>query len=385
MPSPRDPFSRLLPELVKILLRLPPRVLIALLAIALIGVVVAFFLCNRPATQQQAGPPGTYLFCSWNVENFFDDNDDPKIGDKSEDWFGQNPEMFRLKVQHLAEALLMMNDGRGPDIMALYEVESERSMNALKDALNERLVADGKAESKYETVLFLGDHFGRHFGPGILTRLPVQKDRTHKYGEPKNGRNLEGHLFVNGHELTVLAAHWTSRVERRGKGGSGEDHANAARRMSYAKDQYGRFRAILTANPDADVLLCGDFNDEFSDASMQEGLHAAATDGEMRSADGEVRPLALFAHLSANSEAKGTIYYRRTWSTFDHICVSRGLLDDRGWTCDPNTAAIFAPSKLRHGSSGEPFRFGDAKAADRGYSDHFPVAVRLAVEGNNGR
>src|SRR5262249_26881792 len=99
----------------------------------------------------------------------------------------------------------------------------------------------------------------------------------------------------------------------------------------------------------------------------------------------EPRPLALFASLSSTSDAPGTIFHRGTWSIFDHICISRGLLDDKGWSCDPASARIFAPEALRirskRNSHGEPKRFGDWKTpdAERGYSDHFPVTVRLRV------
>jgi endonuclease/exonuclease/phosphatase family metal-dependent hydrolase len=281
--------------------------------------------------------------------------------------------MFRLKVDRLAEALLMMNDGRGPDIVAVCEVESEKCMNALKDSLNERLTKTGKEDAKYEHVLFLGDHLGRRFAPGILTRLPVEADRTRKItNKAGNGRTIEGHIKANGHDLAVLAAHWTSRLDY----GNGGDHAE--RRFSYAKDCYGRFKAILKDNPDADVILCGDFNDEFKDPSIRDGLHASANVEEVRNAVDEPRPLDLFANWPANGEPRGTIYGRGHWSIFDHICVSRGLLDDKGWSADVASAAIFAPRELRN-ARGEPFRFGDSKSPQHGYSDHFPVTVRLKL------
>jgi endonuclease/exonuclease/phosphatase family metal-dependent hydrolase len=358
--------------------RRQPRWLIAavLILAAVVLIVVAVYLLRPAGKGQASAPPGTYLFCSWNVENFYDDQDDPANHDELENWFANHPDVFRLKVEHLTDALLLMNDGRGPDVMALYEVENENCLNALKDSLNARLEAAGKADQKYAHVLFRLDKTGRRFAPGIITRLPVQADRTHKFSR-HNGRSLEGHVFVNGNDLAVLAAHWTSRVERGGH--AKEEHANAARRLSYAQDCYGRFRAILTENPDADVIICGDFNDEFTDESMQTGLRASANADEVRNAVAEPRPLALFANLPPESDAPGTIYGRRHWSTFDHICVSRGLLDDKGWSCDPASARIFAPKELW--KNGGPFRFGEKKD-DHGYSDHFAVTVRLKLSGS---
>jgi endonuclease/exonuclease/phosphatase family metal-dependent hydrolase len=366
-------------EVAGFLKRLPPKTLITLLVLVAAVAGIVYLASRKADPNSQPLPPGTYLFCSWNVENFYDDEADPKSDDKLEAWFAHNPDMFRLKVDHLAEALLWMNDGRGPDIVAMYEVESERCINALKDALNQRLAKDGKEVAQYQHVLFLGDKTGRRFAPGILTRLPIEADRTHRFTDKgPDSRNIEGHIKANGHDLAVLAAHWTSRVEHGGK--NGEEHANAERRMSYAKACYGRFKAILKANPDADVILCGDFNDEFTDPSIQHGLHASGNVEEVRNAIDEPRPLDLFAHWSG--EPPGTIEYKGRWSIFDHICVSRGLLDDKGWSVIPDSASIFAPREMRHRDSRGhemPFRFGDARDAIHGYSDHFPVTVRLKL------
>jgi endonuclease/exonuclease/phosphatase family metal-dependent hydrolase len=384
MPFAHNPNARSVESIVKFVRKQPYLLLVALLVVVLL--VLVAYLLSRPRAE---GKPGEYLFCSWNVENFYDDQDDPKNDDKMEDWFARNPDKFRLKTDRLAEALLMMNDGRGPDIMALYEVENDNCLNALKGALNDRLDKAGNGDQKYEHVLFKIDNTGRRFAPGTITRLPVDAERTHKFAKHPNGRTLESHINVQGHHLAVLAAHWTSRVDHAGR--ANEVHANAERRMSYAKDCYGRFRAILNENADADVILCGDFNDEFSDASMQLGLHASANVDDVKNAIETPRPLALLASLSQESGAPGTIYHNRKWFTFDHICISRGLLDSHGWTCDPASARIFAPDALRNyarrNGDGEPKRFGDWKTptSERGYSDHFPVTVRLRVAGSESK
>lgn len=278
---------------------------------------------------------------------------------------------------------MQMNGSIGPDIFACCEVENDRCLIALKEAINDRLNKQGDANKKYEHVLFVGDNSGRDFAPGILTRLPATADRTHKFAKHPNGRNVEGHIVVNGHELIVLTAHWTSRVDR-GKNETGEP-ANASRRMSYAKDCYGRLNAILREKAEADVVLCGDFNDTFDDPSIRDGLHATNNLEECRNAL-ESRPFTLFADWNSGNSPPGSIYYKG-WSVFDHICVTRGLLDNKGWSCDPNSAAIFATKEMRKSgkrSNGEPLRFGDAKTLERGYADHFPVTVRISVEGNEG-
>ena len=65
------------------------------LLLAIIPCAVLIALCGCPAKDsstgkdpKRSGPPGTFLFCFWNVENLYDDNDDPKIHDEMENWFG---------------------------------------------------------------------------------------------------------------------------------------------------------------------------------------------------------------------------------------------------------------------------------------------------------
>ena len=352
-------------------------VLLGIAAVIFLGYVVWTNLPKRSSPPPIAGDgnPATFLLCSWNVENYFDDHDDPKNDDDYEDWFGNDPQAFRTKTAHLADGLLLLNGGVGPDIACLVEVESERCLNALQEAVNAKLEAAGYGDRKYTAALFKGDNMGRRFAPAILTRLGVQADRTRKLGKRINGRILEGHLYHNGHELVVICAHWTSRVtDKEGVG---------ARRADYAQDIYGRVKAILHENPDTDVVVCGDFNDEFDDVSIRNGLHATDRPEQVLNIGSEPKLLALLAHWKG--DPPGTIYSGR-WSVFDHICTSGGLLDQKGWSADPTTARVSAPEQFRRkvGKRIEPFKFGGRNIkGERGFSDHFPVTVQLSAAGRD--
>jgi endonuclease/exonuclease/phosphatase family metal-dependent hydrolase len=351
----------------------PKQALIVLGIIALIA--IGYYIYTRwpksPPPSAGDAQPATALLCFWNVENFYDDHDHPNIRDDMEDWFGSDSGAFGEKVDRLADALLKMNDGTGPDIACLCEVENERCLEAIRDALNARV-----GEGKYTHILFKGDNTGRHFAPAILTRLQVAADCTRKLGTRYNGRILEGHLYSNGHELIVIVAHWTSHFT--------DEKDDGRRRMSYANDCYGRVNAILHENPDADVVVCGDFNDEFNDRSVREGLRASDNPNEVRGSRNNPKLLDLFANWSG--DPPGTIRHERQWYLFDHVCVARGLLDDRGWFCDVKSAQIFGPEAMRRkfrDGDFEPLRFGTRNSKNqRGYSDHFPVTVQLGVAGS---
>src|SRR5437868_4811964 len=101
--SPGRNFTpRLQDQAARIALR-NPKVVLVLLGLAAVVAVGYFVWVNLPKRSLPPpvagyGKPAAVLFCAWNVENFYDDQDDPKIHDEYEDWFGTDPAAFREKV-----------------------------------------------------------------------------------------------------------------------------------------------------------------------------------------------------------------------------------------------------------------------------------------------
>src|SRR5262245_57436322 len=107
-----------------------------------LGLALFLAACAPSSVSFPASRSSEYLFCFWNVENLFDDEDNPKdmAADKAyDDWFAHDEAARRLKYEHVSQAVAEMNGGKGPDILALAEVESERAVELLRDALNARL------------------------------------------------------------------------------------------------------------------------------------------------------------------------------------------------------------------------------------------------------
>jgi endonuclease/exonuclease/phosphatase family metal-dependent hydrolase len=336
-----------------------------------VGLALLLAGCPPPPAPGGAGAGDGYLFCHWNLENFFDDklNDYTHSPDREYDtWFAENPPVLRKKLDNLSGVLTRLNGGRGPDILAVVEVESLRAAELLQKALNDRLPED----RHYTHVLMEEVSAGRHMAPAILTRLPVDADRTRLLD--KRRRILEGHVVVDGNDLVVLASHWTSRVSSKtDEEGEGRD--------KYASEIYGRFHAMYRTNPDVDLLVCGDFNDDPDDESVRDYLHAVGDPKAVRAGGREPLLLDLFANV--DQKTSGTLWHRGKWNVFDQIVVSPGMLDDRGWGCDPDSARIV--NDLTADRRGHPMDFGDERdkvpLEERGYSDHFPVTVRLRVQG----
>jgi endonuclease/exonuclease/phosphatase family metal-dependent hydrolase len=342
---------------------------LAVAFLALLAVVLLRLWSDRRQGQPVDGPPearagGDFLFCSWNLENFFDDQDDHRTGaDREYDaWFANDPSALREKLDHLSAALLKLNDGKGPDIFAGVEVESARAAELLCDALNKRL---NDPALHYTHILMKEVSGGRHIAPMILTRLPVDANRTQLLG--RRQRILEGHITANGHDLVVIASHWTSRLTDK----------EGNKRDDYADHIYGRCRAMVKSNPEVDLVVCGDFNDPPDAESVTKHLHATGDIESVRR--GGDPPLLLDLLADKDPNRYGTHFYHK-WFIFDHIVVAPGMLDERGWSCDPDSVqtinSLANPRDRQH----RPWRFGNEhEKAERGYSDHFPVTVRLHV------
>jgi endonuclease/exonuclease/phosphatase family metal-dependent hydrolase len=326
---------------------------------------------GEPLPGAQAGP-GSYLFCFWNTENFFDDKDDGRRskGDAEPDrWFATDPEALQTKLDHLCGVLLPLNNGKGPDILALAELESERSAELLQQALNKRL-ADRSLH--YKNILFEPVAGGRHISTAVITRLPVEHNRTDLLD--KRRRILEGRVKAAGKTLVVIASHWTSRVsDKKGAG-----------REKYADLIYGHFKSMFLANPKVDLLVCGDFNDNPDDPSVTDHLRATGDLDAVLTAARTREPLLfnLFAGPYRNGEASHFFGSRRNPKRylFDQICVSPGMLDREGWWCHVDSARVVKQMATR---DGRPNRFGNRRdrrpLGARGASDHFPVTVQLSV------
>src|SRR5258708_5326299 len=137
-----------------------PRVVLVVLLALISGLATARALRPRPVSGQ--APADGYLFCFWNVENLFDDHLDHREqkGDREFDtWFARDPQALHQKLDHLSQALIDLNDGKGPDILAVAEVESVRAAELLREALNRR-IAD--PAFSYSSVLMKNLDAGRH-------------------------------------------------------------------------------------------------------------------------------------------------------------------------------------------------------------------------------
>ncbi|MRR32345.1 endonuclease/exonuclease/phosphatase, partial [bacterium] len=84
--------------------------------------------------------PNTYKIVFWNLENLFDVENSPRRTEKLTRTLGSSIQgwtqsLLDRKISQLASIIRMMNEGRGPDILGVAEVENLFVVNLLKQAL----------------------------------------------------------------------------------------------------------------------------------------------------------------------------------------------------------------------------------------------------------
>jgi len=259
---------------------------------------------------------------------------------------------------------------RGPDVVALQEIENEGVLRTLRDGwlrgLGYRWLAAAGGPPSATRV-------------GVLSRLPLAGVRSHLPAPGATGEEqraiLEVVLSVGGAPLYLFNNHWKSKI-----GGLGQ--TEEARRRA-ARSLAGRVGDILARDPLADVLVVGDLNEDVTD-----GLPAGLALGVVGGADGVIAltadasallsvsgKLRLYEPWLARGSPPGSYAYGGSWSRPDHLLMSSGLFDERGLRYRGGSFRVAALPFLMDDKSGFPRGGGDRGAS--GYSDHLPILVTL--------
>ena len=336
----------------------------------------------------------------WNLENLFA----PANYAERPEWLarkmrgdlrGWSSALFHHKLKQLASIIEQMNEGRGPDLLGVCEVENEYVLQQLCAILNGRIaqrVYQPVHVDEAEAAIALPEL------PGIDTAfihdsqtLQVNREEifSHWVIRRTGTRDITQATFVtdSGAELIALSNHWPSR------GGDNLGSSTGFRAVAGETLGYWHERIREIKGTDAAIIAFGDFNDDPFDLSMTE--HARAT-RELR--DVTSARSARFYNLSwqyleqsaidrrgKQRSLNGTLYYRSDGHVFDQILVSPGLVKKGGaFRALLHTSRIEAfPEMIDSKASPAPIRFGLPKGNARknvnreGFSDHYPVSLTI--------
>lgn len=213
---------------------------------------------NGAVKPRKPSPPGQLVIGSYNALNLFDNYDDPYRDDEG------TPAKPREQMENLAASIEALN----ADVLAMEEVEN-------RDYL-ERFVDVFLPDMGYDNVVLFEGNDGRGIDVALLSRVPVGPVRSYRHLRFP-GPNGEGTMRFQrdvlavtlepegGPPLEVWVVHLKSK---RGSGEGGVDETEPIR-LAEAKEIRQLLDQELAKDPQARIIVTGDFNDTFDSKSIQ--------------------------------------------------------------------------------------------------------------------
>jgi endonuclease/exonuclease/phosphatase family metal-dependent hydrolase len=197
--------------------------------------------------------PGELVIASYNMLNLFDEHDDPYREDEG------TPAKPRAEMERLAESIRALN----ADVIAVEEVENRFYL--------ERFVNVFLPEMGYRDVVLFEGNDGRGIDVGLISRVPVGEVRSRRHlrfaghdgGEARFNRDVVAVTLEpkDAPPLDVWVVHLKSN--------SGGREAAEPIRLAEARELRRLLDEELTAAPDAQIIVTGDFNDTPESATLK--------------------------------------------------------------------------------------------------------------------
>ncbi|MCD9195321.1 endonuclease/exonuclease/phosphatase family protein [Streptomyces albireticuli] len=329
----------------------------------------------------------------WNVENLFDEENSPRRSEKlarvlAGDIQGWTPELRDRKISQLASVIAKMNDGKGPDLLGVCEIENEFVMRGLIDAITVLLPNRSYDVAHADTSDQRGIDVAFIFDSTLFT-APAEEQFQHVVMRRTGTRELFQVNFHTAEGLTwaVFGNHWPSR-----RGGHLESEgyrAVAGETLSFFHE-----RVLEVHGAKTPVLAMGDFNDEPFDVSLTR--HALSTRQREKVMNATEAPLLwnLMWPVEGVDEHRaeaggtgtrlpsGTLYFDGFANVFDQFLVNKNMLKaGAALRADPDSVHIVTqpPEMISTGKYPAPVLFGGmGKPVNmNGFSDHYPIGMRV--------
>lgn len=330
-------------------------------------ILLLFIFWGHSAFAQK---PKEFTIAFYNVENLYDTINDPAVDDEEflpngkNKWTGDH---YHRKLKNLARVIDSL--GGGPDILGVCEVENRE---VLEDLSKEKRLL----QRNYQ-VVHAHSTDRRGIDVALLYRKNVfeflfQRSIRVNYNNDTSFRTRDILLtkgLAHGIPLYIFVNHWPSR--------RGGEEASRPKRMAAALAVRYSIDTILAANPGANIVLMGDFNDTPNDSSILSGLKAT---GKMEG----IEKFQLFNTLAQRAgNGEGSHAYRGEFSMLDQLMVSSAIVSgQQAIQYIPESASIYKPEWMHDKyakEKGTPYRTYNGPKFIGGYSDHFPVYAKFQI------
>ncbi|MDP2365535.1 MAG: hypothetical protein Q8M94_17425, partial [Ignavibacteria bacterium] len=286
-------------------------------------------------------------------------------------------ERLDKKLYNLSRVIRSMNNNQSPDLLGVCEVEHQH----LLDTLISKYLSD-----KSLKVAYLESPDGRGIDNGIIYNSKAFSlldviGHTVDMGSSYNTRLILEGIFLSQEKDTIyfFVNHWPSR-----RGGEEKSEPN---RIKAAQTLRNKVESIFANNPNSNIIIVGDLNDEPTNVSITEYLKAEPFFCD--SLDHENLPENFGTDLfnlsyKAWFDGDGSYKYQDDFNMLDQIIISKELLLGNHIQYVCNSFEVYKPDLMvtRTGKfQGAPFpTYGGARYLG-GYSDHFPVTAKFIFKG----
>ncbi|MDI9337732.1 MAG: endonuclease/exonuclease/phosphatase [Alphaproteobacteria bacterium] len=308
----------------------------------------------------------------YNLENFYDTLDDPKIND--EDFLPQSPKnytskVFKQKTYNMVEVLNKIGkhyDTNGVAIYGFAEFENQSILKTLQESFKTKNRVYEYVH--YNSADMRGIDVGLFYQPNrfqvLESKLIPVLDSTIKYSIKREILYVYG--LLDHEPVFVLVSHWPSR--------RGGEKRSASGRIAIAKKLYAVCQDIFNKNPSANIIVMGDFNDNPDNKSLTHALQAIGNKQDLKQRS-LYNPFFNIYKLQ-----NGSLAHADVWALFDQIIISANFLNQskQGWHF--RKAEIFKTPEIietKGKYKGYPKRTWNGNYFQNGFSDHFPTYIVL--------
>lgn len=322
---------------------------------------------TKDVTGEASAPEAEFNVMFYNVENLFDLEDDPQKADEEFTPLGEkrwDEQRYQTKLVHLSKVISSAG-AELPDVIGLCEVENRKVV--------EDLANTGKLKGKPYEIIHRESPDGRGIDVALLynpERIKLREagviETTLPVGDRPNTRLiLHASGKINKRNVHFFVNHWPSRY-----GGKEKSEPN---RMAVAQNLRNYLDQLIADDPDAEIVLMGDFNDYPVEPSITDVLGA-----EPLSKQGSLVNLMDEMHR----KGLGSYNYRGEWGALDQFMVSSTLMDGKGLDVKPESAQFIRHDWMMYvNDQGEAYpsrTYGGANYYG-GYSDHLPILAEFLI------
>ncbi|MEI6758068.1 MAG: endonuclease/exonuclease/phosphatase family protein [Chlorobium sp.] len=309
------------------------------------------------------------LFLWWNVENLFDTHNDPATEDDEFtpggklQWTEKKLALKQMRIRYLLSAIEAHPEYRKyPDILAFAEVENrplfQETLSKVQ-GINYRLIYHESSDPR-------GIDIGLAYNPNFIKAEASKAYSMSLDGKPTRKIIVAG-FSTSSHPFHLILNHWPSR--------SFDTKWSEQKRIAAAKVTRHIVDSLLVANPKADIILMGDFNDEPGDRSLKEVLGSSPDDGKVRMPGSK-----LLYNCWSGYKGIGSYSFGSHWQKIDQILLSSGMLDQKRLYVQKNAFRCISFNRLLDADGKKPYSTFAKRKYQGGYSDHLPLLLKVSIE-----